>query len=155
MKSLLFICTGNVFRSMVAEYALKAQLGPEPGLVVGSAGTDAEPAELHPLIRDYLVTKGADPSRHAQRKLTHELLDGADLPIAMGLNHREYIRRHFSRDVRLFNEICYARMEPVLDVHEAIPDWEQNQEAAYRYALSVIDYIWAATPVLIAKLPHR
>jgi protein-tyrosine phosphatase len=154
MKTVLFICTGNVFRSMVAEYALKTHLGPEAGLVVGSAGTEAVPAELHPLIRDYLVAKGADPSKHAQRKLTAELLECADLPVAMGLNHREFIRRHFSREVRLFNEICYAKMEPVLDVQEAIPDWEQNQEAAYRYALSVIDYIWAATPALIAKLPH-
>ena len=27
MSSILFICTGNIFRSMVAEHALKAYLG--------------------------------------------------------------------------------------------------------------------------------
>lgn len=154
MKSVLFICTGNIFRSMVAEYALKTHLGPEAGFVVGSAGTEALPAELHPLIRDYLTAKGVDPSKHAQRKLTPEILECADLPVAMGLNHREFIRRHFSREVLLFNEICYAKMESVLDVHEAIPDWERNLDAALHYAQSVIDYIWEATPALIAKLPH-
>lgn len=152
MKSVLFICTGNVFRSMVAEYALKARLGPESGIVVGSAGTEAHSAELHPLIRDRLVAKGADPSKHVQRKLTHELLEGTDVPVAMGLDHREFIRRRFRREVRLFNEICFARMESVLDVHEAIPDWERNQDVALRYAYSVIDYIWDATPALLARL---
>lgn len=154
MKSVLFICTGNVFRSMVAEYALKAQLGPGSGFLVGSAGTEACPAELHPLIRDHLLAKGADPSRHVQRKLTQELLEEADLPVAMGLDHREFVRRHFHCEVRLFNKICYDKMESVLDIHEAVPDWERNPAAALRYACSAINYIWEATPALIAKLPY-
>ena len=153
-RSVLFICTGNVFRSVAAEYALKARLGPEMRLVVGSAGIEAKPQALHPMIIEYLRAKGADPSAHVQRRLTRELLEGADLTIAMGLDHRAFIRERFGRDVQLFNQVCFEREEPVLDVHEVMPDWASDMDAARAYVQSVVDHIWEAAPVLLARLPH-
>jgi protein-tyrosine phosphatase len=152
MKSILFICTGNIFRSLTAEYALKTVLGSQRVYVVGSAGTEAQPAELHPLVRDRLLLKGADPTQHLQRKLTKELLWTADLPVAMGLNHREFIKREFGQDVLLFNQICYERDEPVLDINEAIEDWQVKPEACLEYAISIIDYIWDAMPAFLGGL---
>lgn len=154
VKSILFICTGNLFRSPVAEYALKARLGQESDYVVGSAGIEALPQAMPLLIHDRLCEKGADPSMHVQRKLTRELLDRADLAVAMSLDHRDFIRRHFGREVLLFNQVCYQQEEPVLDIHEAIPDWQNNMQVARTYALSVIDYIWAAMPAFLARIPH-
>jgi protein-tyrosine phosphatase len=154
MKSILFICTGNIFRSLVAEYALKAWLGPDSGYVVSSAGIDALPQPVHPFVRDCLLKKGADPSPHVQRKLSPELLNGADLPVAMGLDHREFIRTQFHRDVLLFNQICYEREEPVLDLHEAMTDRPVNPESARDYIVSVVDYIWNAMPAFLARIPH-
>lgn len=152
MKSILFICTGNIFRSLTAEYALKTVLGPQSLYVVGSAGTEAQPAELHPLVRDRLLLRGADASQHVQRKLTQELLQSADLPVVMGLNHREFIRRQFGQDVLLFNQICYEKDEPILDVNEAIEDWHVKPEACLAYATSLIDYIWDAMPAFVVGL---
>ena len=154
MKSILFICTGNVFRSVTAEYALKARLGPEMRLIVGSAGIEAKPQSLHPMIIEYLRAKGADPSAHVQRKLTRELLESVDLPVAMGLDHREFIREQFGRDVPLFNQVCFERGEPVLDLHEVMPDWASDMDAASAYVRSVVDHIWDAAPALLARLPH-
>ena len=154
VKSILFICTGNVFRSLAAEYALKAWLGPDSGYVVSSAGIEALPQPVHPLVRDCLLEKGADPSPHVPRKLTQELLHGADIPVAMGLDHQEFIRRHFHREVLLFNQICYQKEEPVLDLHEAMPDWPANQEATRDYVVSIIAYIWDAMPAFLARIPH-
>ena len=152
-RSILFICTGNVFRSVTAEYALKARLGPEMRLIVGSAGIEARPQSLHPMIIEYLRAKGADPSAHVQRKLTRELLESVDLAVAMGLDHREFIREQFGRNVPLFNQVCFEREEPVLDVHEVMPDWASDMDAARAYVQSVVDHIWEATPVLLARLP--
>jgi protein-tyrosine phosphatase len=152
VKNVLFICTGNIFRSLVAEYALKAALGPTATVVVGSAGIQALPQAMHPLILEQLVLKGVDPSRHVQRKLTRELLEAADLPVAMGLDHQEYVRVQFERNVFLFNQICYERDEPVLDVHEAVPDWHVQMDAARDYALSLVDYIWEAMPAFLKGL---
>ncbi len=154
MKSILFICTGNIFRSLVAECALKARLGPQSGYLVGSAGTEAIPQPVHPVIRDRLLEKGADPATHVPRRLTQELLDRADLAIAMSLDHREFIRRHFGREVLLFNQVCFGREEAVLDVHEAIPAWNLNPETARAYVHSMVDYIWYAMPTFIRKLSH-
>jgi protein-tyrosine phosphatase len=154
MTNLLFICTGNVFRSVTAEYALKARLGPEMRLTVGSAGIEAKPQTLHPMIVEYLRDKGADPSAHVQRKLTRELLESANLAIATGFDHREFVRERFGRDVPLFNQVCFEQEEPVLDVHEAMPDWASNMNATRAYIQSVVDHIWEAAPVLLARLLH-
>ncbi len=155
MPSILFICTGNVFRSVVAEYALKALVGAAGGYVVGSAGTEAQPHPVHPLIRERLRALGADPVGHAPRRLTRELLDAADLAVVMGHDHREFVRRHFGRDAPLFNQVCYQREEPVLDVHEAIPHWQSDLAASQAYALSVVDYIWSAMPDFLAAVSRR
>lgn len=152
MTSILFVCTGNVFRSLVAEQALRASAGTGGGYLAGSAGIEAKPQPVHPLVRGRLLEKGADPSGHVQRKLTDDLLAGADVVVAMGRDHQEFIRRHFGREVPLFNQICYQRDEPVLDVGEVIPDWERNQEAARAYTLWVIDYIWEAMPAFLARV---
>lgn len=152
-RSVLFICTGNVFRSVTAEYALRTRMGPDMRLLVGSAGIEAKPQSLHPMIIEYLRAKGADPSAHVQRKLTRELLESVDLAVAMGFDHRDFIREQFGRDVPLFNQVCFEKEEPVLDVHEAMPDWQSNMDAARAYVQSVVDHIWNATPALLARLP--
>lgn len=152
LPSILFVCSGNVFRSVVAEYALKAQVSPEARGRIGSAGIEAFPQTMHPLIQSRLREKGADPSRHVQRKLTAALLQEAEMVVAMGLNHRDFIRQAFGRDALLFNQICYEREEGVLDVGEAIPKWEQNLPAAGAHILSVIDHIWSAMPAFLARI---
>lgn len=150
--SILFVCTGNVFRSLVAERALRARLGSGSGCLVGSAGIEARLQPVHPLVVERLRGKGADPSDHVQRKLTGELTAGAGLVVAMGLDHRDFIRRHFDRDAPLFNDLCYRKQEPVLDVGETVPDWERNAEAARAYTLWVIDYLWEAMPAFLARM---
>jgi protein-tyrosine phosphatase len=152
--SILFVCTGNVFRSMVAEHALRAQLGPESGYLVGSAGIEAKPQTIHPVILARMMQKGADPSRHVQRMLTQEMVDHTDLIIAMGQNHHDFIQRNFGRTVPLFNEVSFGTDVPILDLHEAMPDWEQNLRGARDYIESVIDHIWNAVPPLVTRLPH-
>jgi protein-tyrosine phosphatase len=59
MPSILFVCTGNIFRSMIAEYALKAMLDPRSLIRVSSAGTVALPQAMHPdMIAAQAVNKG-------------------------------------------------------------------------------------------------
>ncbi len=155
MPAILFICTGNTFRSVVAEYALKALVGPQSEYTISSAGIEAHPARVNALISEHVRAKGADLSRHVQRRLTRELLERADLPVAMGLDHREFVRQRFRRDIWLFNEICYGRAEPVLDIHEAVPDRSENLEAARSHAHFVIDYIWGTMAHFLKQVASR
>jgi protein-tyrosine phosphatase len=152
MPSILFVCTGNIFRSMTAEYALKAKLDPRLPIRVSSAGTLAIPQEMHPDVRAYLVQRGMNPSHHQQRKVSVELLHASDLVIAMSTDHQSFLFDTFQYRAPLFNDVCYGRPEPLLDVWEAIPTWETDIEAARNYAIHVMEYIWASMPGLLQNL---
>ncbi len=154
MKSILFVCTGNIFRSLTAEYALKQYLGPQGVYCIGSAGIEAKPQSIHPIVRARLLEHGADPAGHRQRKLTQSLLDEADCVVAMGRDHQEAVQRLFGLSIPLFNQLCFARDEPILDLHEALPTWEQDVEVAQAYVVSVVDHICDAIPRFAARLPH-
>jgi len=153
-QSILFVCTGNVFRSMAAEYALRAQLGQQSSYRIESAGIDAKTKTIHPVISNRLVQKGTDPSTHIPQRLTKKLINRNDLIIAMGLGHREFIHKQFGLKVPLFNEVSFGEEVPILDLHEALPDWERDIDEARAYVEWVIDHIWESVPALIARLPH-
>lgn len=153
VRSVLFVCTGNIFRSLAAEYALKTLLGNPRAVIVGSAGIEAKSQPVHEWVRMKLQSKGADPSSHVQRQVNGEMIEAADLVIAMGWNHQKFLREQYGRDVPLFNQLCCDRDEPIPDVHEMMPDWEKDLVLARAYVWSVIDLIWTATPALIERLP--
>jgi protein-tyrosine phosphatase len=152
MPSILFVCTGNIFRSMTAEYALKAMLNPRSPIRVSSAGTVAIPQQMHPDVRAYLVQRGIDPSPHQQRRVSAELLRASELVIAMSTDHQASLFDTFESRAPLFNDICHGRSEPLLDIWEAIPTWETDLDAARHYAFQVMAYIWASTPGLLQNL---
>ena len=152
LQSVLFVCTANIFRSVTAEYALKFKLGAQRSCIVSSAGIDAKPQPMHAWVQGRLREKGADPTTHVQRQLTQELVEAADLILAMGRDHQAYIREQFGRDVPLFNQACLGHDKPVLDLHEVMPEWERDPERARAYVWSVIDMIWATAPALLPRL---
>jgi protein-tyrosine phosphatase len=151
LKSILFVCTGNIFRSMTAEHALKAVLGPEPVYHVSSAGTGVIPQEMHPVIKTRLRERGIDPTGHRMRQITGDILNGTDLVVAMGLDHRAYVKERFGCEAVLFNQICCGQEEPILDVGERVPA-AQNEVARQAYAITVVDHICDSMPAFIANV---
>lgn len=91
MKRILFVCTGNICRSPLAETMLKRALH-ERNVVevtVESAGTgawDGAPASEGA----YLVAleRGLDLSSHRARLLTREIVEDASLILTMARHHR-------------------------------------------------------------------
>ena len=152
LESVLFVCTGNIFRSVTAEYALKARIGPGMSCVVSSAGIDAKPQSVHAWVQARLREKGVDPAGHVQRQLTKELVETSDLVVAMGRDHQVFVREQFGLDVPLFNQLCLGHDQPILDLHEVMPNWESDPERACAYVCSVIDVIWATAPALLPRL---
>jgi protein-tyrosine phosphatase len=152
MPSILFVCTGNIFRSMTAEYALKARLDARSPIRVSSAGTVAIPQAVHPDVRAYIVQRGIDPSLHQQRKVSAELLHTSDLIIAMSTDHQAFLLDTFQYRAPLFNEVCHGCSEPLLDIWEAVPTWETDLDTARHYAFQVMEHIWASIPCLLQNL---
>lgn len=84
----LFICTGNLHRSPVAERLLAAVL-PEPGFRVRSAGTGARPAPLDHVTSTVLTELGGDVRDFTARPLAAGHVERADLVLGLERCHRE------------------------------------------------------------------
>jgi protein-tyrosine-phosphatase len=153
MRRILFICTGNIFRSLTAEYSLRHVLGARSNILTASAGTEDFPHVVHPYVRDYLLTRGLDVSRHRRRTLTTQLLQEPSIVIAMSTEHRSILAERFNRrGVPLFTEACGIPGEPLPDVDEAIRDHKTNPIAVGAHVRMIIDRIIELTPQLANRL---
>jgi protein-tyrosine-phosphatase len=91
---LLFVCTGNVCRSPLAEHLARAFLDDAFGVSgaavgVGSAGTHAVVGcEMEPSSAAVLRGLGGNPAGFRARQLAAEMVEGADLTLTMTRRHR-------------------------------------------------------------------
>ncbi|GAA2247908.1 low molecular weight phosphatase family protein [Streptomyces indiaensis] len=90
MTRVLFVCTGNVHRSVLAERLLAARLPPGSALRPESAGTEAwHRSPMEDTTRAILEELGGDGSGFGSRPLTAQLVAGASLILGLAREHRE------------------------------------------------------------------
>lgn len=91
MKTILFVCTGNICRSPMAEGLLKKKLS-EEGITtvrVISAGTWAYPNTVStPEAVQAALERGVDISGHRARPLSREIIQEAHLILTMNEDHK-------------------------------------------------------------------
>jgi protein-tyrosine phosphatase len=148
----LFVCTGNIFRSLTAEYALRRELG---GIVVASAGTDDYPHVVRPNVRDYLLSKGLDVRAHRRRTLTEGILRDAKIVIAMSTDHQRFMLERFGMRAPVFLEACGGACEALPDIEEVVLDYRTNAAAVDAHVRKTIDTIIEAMPRLARSLQAR
>lgn len=101
-RKILFICTGNICRSATAEVLALRKLRAMglAGVEVSSAGVFAEPGRPCPSETvASLARRGADARGHRARALTPELVEWADLILAMTEDHRTSVARRYPKSV--------------------------------------------------------
>ncbi|MGB5162361.1 MAG: ATP-grasp domain-containing protein [Thermoanaerobaculia bacterium] len=81
-RSILIVCHGNIIRSAFAEALMKKKLGPL-GIEIASCGIRASEPEADPQAIACAQSLGIDLTGHRPRRITAELLDRADLVLAM------------------------------------------------------------------------
>lgn len=154
MNRVLFVCTGNIFRSLTAEHALRRALRQaESRIVVESAGTEDFPHVVKPLVTNYLLAKGLDVRAHRRRTLTPQMLADDALVIAMSTEHVDALRERYAfANAPLFTAACGLDGEPLPDVDEAVTDYATNPLAVEAHVHAIIDRIIELTPRLADRL---
>jgi len=95
-RTLVFVCTGNVCRSPMAEYMLRRELGEDGGWRVKSAGVAAvHGLPASPEAVQALAEDGIDLSPHRSRPLDGDLVDEAAVVVVMTAAHRDQLVRLF------------------------------------------------------------
>ena len=153
MTNILFVCTGNIFRSVTAEYALRKAIDDSQHISVSSAGTMHAPeAKVRDDVAMYLRTKSLDVAGHQRRTLTMEILSQAELIISMSTNQHSILRREFETTSLLFTEACGGRAEPLHDVDDLFAPDDRHSPAAQEHIYKIIDKIVGLTPKLAKRL---
>jgi len=135
---LLFVCTGNICRSPMAEGIIKVLLSPasDRRILVRSAGTHAaDGLSAEPGAMRAARELGADIGGHRSRAIDGSLIAGADLILVMERQQARFIRSmtHVTPDaLRLLGEFAGGAGTP------EIPDPYGGSFAVYRHCAEMI-----------------
>jgi protein-tyrosine-phosphatase len=118
--NILFVCTGNIFRSASAELLLKKYLKEQniSCMRVSSAGITAHKQSPITCVKKELLKLGVDITKHVQRKLTQKIADSADIIVVMTNKQKQYIKEKFKKNSILFNKICFSKDTDLYDETE-------------------------------------
>lgn len=129
VKSVLFVCTGNSCRSVIAEGIFKKMLKGlgKDGIDVKSCGISAMNG-ASPTVETIEVMKkeGIDVSAQKSRRITEDLIKGSDLILVMEESHKEevikrvpeaksktYLLKEFGLDDKINNSDSYGIADPI------------------------------------------
>lgn len=124
--TVLFVCTGNICRSPIAERLTRARLadGARTRVSLASAGTRAVTGwPMDQLAADVLRDLGGDPEGHVARQLDLKAVRSVDLVLTASAIHRDRIlREHPVMMRRIFTMREFARLAADLPPLPELPD---------------------------------
>jgi protein-tyrosine-phosphatase len=157
-KSILFVCTGNIFRSVSAEECFKKYLSDNdlPEWKVGSAGITADKDDVDPQTIETLAEFGIEASHHQQRKLSREMLEEYYVVVGMAENHISFMKSELEYEhAVLFNDLAVNEETSVLDIQDEVPDYQNNRPAMEKKIERTVRDIHEKTPQVYKNALER
>ncbi len=157
-KSILFVCTGNTFRSMIAEYAFKKYLSDKKitNWKVSSAGITAEKQKIDSKILSVFKKKGITIIKHKQKKLTKKMLNQYDIIIAMAKNHFDFIKSNLNhKNVFLFNDLALNKKTSIEDIIYSVNGARVNRSVIEKKIDKITKDIFRKIPILFNNASER
>lgn len=145
---ILFVCTDNVGRSLIAEYALKQYLLKNKIMDtdVSSCGTnaDSDVSDFSVAHFNELKKLGIDASDHKRTQITKEIIDNSDKIVVFDHKQQDHLKEKFGCESELFDFICFGRETEVTFSGFGMSKDEN--------AIALTHYIYNAIPILYKKL---
>lgn len=145
-KEVLFVCTGNSCRSVMAKYLLEKELSflNKNNVSVLSCGVSAiEGMSATPFTLDLIRSDGIDIRRHEAVRLKKQLVRRADIILAMENLHKEEVLRFYPEareKVYLLGEFADNLM---LDIHDPIGQSEEEYGKCFRQIKELVKKVAA------------
>lgn len=151
MVRIIFVCSGNVFRSMCAKHCFEKYVKDNgiKNVFIDSAGTTFS-SKKKDLIKIEVLKQlqkfGIDASLHKPKNISKVDLKKFDLIVVMGYNHQQFLKKKYNIKSYLFNKISYGVNYPIYDNCEIL---ELDSHRGFRgelYNIEIVRYIYHSTP---------
>ena len=147
MKKILFVCHGNICRSVMAEMVMRhlvAEAGREDEFVIDSCATSREEIgnDIYPPAKRCLSAHGVPFTRHAARQITREDYEAFDLILCMEEYNIRNLRRVLGEEIMEHDAaLPQPKIRRLLDRDVADPWYTGDFEATYRDVLQGCSHI--------------
>ena len=153
---ILFVCSGNIFRSVTVELCLKQYLQENKirGFQISSTGTRAHKEPMRPELANLMQSWGLDPQKHVQRKVTKKILAQNDIVICMADYHQRFLLEKFGKSAQLYFDILRGKPNNLLDIEDVVPRLKTNKEIA-NHVKKTARFIKFQTPQLFKAINKK
>ncbi|MFJ5760620.1 hypothetical protein ACIQAA_16140 [Neobacillus sp. NPDC093182] len=143
--NILFVCTDNFTRSVIAEFCMKDYLKKTNNarVIVASAGirANSDISRYSKIHFNIMGEMGIDTSDFKRTQFDETCFEKFNMIIGMGELHRDYLKQQYNRDIFLFNELFNGKQTPVNIGSPDSVDFAEQMNQLVVYVNNAIPYL--------------